>query len=158
MFDVNSEKLTEHERECPKNFWQTKELWVSFSEYCRSQGLKSNEWHAVRHGMVHKGLLPGRSRSSVAKRGRSRRIRSRFVPARLAAGGAEVSASAAACRLPRWFLHCEKEKLWAAYRLAFPRLNGGDYRELITSFATLDIIPTDLVEVMRRIKHSVSSQ
>jgi hypothetical protein len=49
MFYVNSEKLTERERECPRNFRQAQELGVSFSEYCRSQGLKSNEWHAVRH-------------------------------------------------------------------------------------------------------------
>jgi hypothetical protein len=109
MLDVNSEKLTERERECLKHFRQAQELGVSFAEYCRSQGLKSNEWHAVRHGMVHKGLLPGRKRSGGAKRRPSRRRHSRFVPVRLAAGGAEVSASAAACRLRHtsgWVIEC----------------------------------------------------
>jgi hypothetical protein len=108
MLDVNSEKLTERERECLEHFRQAQELGVSFAEYCRSQGLKSNEWHAVRHGMVHKGLLPGRSISG-AKRRPSRRRHSRFVPVRLAAGGAEVSASAAACRLRHtsgWVIEC----------------------------------------------------
>jgi hypothetical protein len=64
MLYVGSEKLTERERECLKHFRQAQDLRVSFAEYCRSQGLKANEWHAVRHGMVHKGLLPGRNRSS----------------------------------------------------------------------------------------------
>ena len=109
MLDVRNEKLTERERECLKHFRQAQELGVSFAEYCRSQGLKANEWHAVRHGMVHKGLLPGRSRSSGAKRGHSRRRDSRFVPVRLAADGAEVSASATACRLRHasgWVIEC----------------------------------------------------
>ncbi len=109
MLDVASEKLTERERECLKHFRQAQELGVSFAEYCRSQGLKSNEWHAVRHGMVHKGLLPGRNRSSGAKKKPSRRRQSRFAPVRLAAGGAEVSASAAACRLRHasgWVIEC----------------------------------------------------
>jgi hypothetical protein len=68
MLDVGSEKLTERERECLKHFRQARELGVSFAEYCRSQGLKANEWHAVRHGMVHKGLLPGGKRSVGASR------------------------------------------------------------------------------------------
>jgi hypothetical protein len=82
---------------------------MSFAEYCRSQGLKANEWHAVRHGMVHKGLLPGRRRSNGAKRRQSRQRHSRFVPVHLAAGGAEVSASATACRLRHtsgWVIEC----------------------------------------------------
>ena len=98
MLDVESEKLTERERECLKHLRQAQELGMSFAEYCRSQGLKANEWHAVRHGMVHKGLLPGK-RSVAAKRRQSRRRDSRFVPVRLAASGTEVSASAAACRV-----------------------------------------------------------
>jgi hypothetical protein len=109
MLDVGSEKLTERERECLKHFRQAQELGVSFAEYCRSQGLKAIEWHAVRHGMVHKGLLPGRSRRSGAKRRPSRPRHSRFVPVRLASGGAEVSASTAACRLRHpsgWVIEC----------------------------------------------------
>jgi hypothetical protein len=109
MLDVRNEKLTERERECLKHFRQAQELGVSFAEYCRSGGLKSNQWHAVRHGMVHKGLLPGRSRSSDAKIRPSRRRQSRFVPVRLAAGGAEVSAGATACRLRHtsgWVIEC----------------------------------------------------
>jgi hypothetical protein len=109
MLDVGSEKLTERERECLKHFRQAQELGVSFAEYCRSQGLKSNEWHAVRHGMVHKGLLPGRNRSGGTKKRPSRRRQSRFAPVRLAAGTAGVSANAAVCRLRHtsgWVIEC----------------------------------------------------
>ena len=109
MLDVGSEKLTERERECLKHFRQAQELGVSFAEYCRSQGLKSNEWHAVRHGMVHKGLLPGRNRRSGAKKRPSRGRSSRFVPVRLASVAAEVSANVAACRLRHtsgWVIEC----------------------------------------------------
>jgi hypothetical protein len=108
MLDVESGKLTERERECLKHFRQAQELGTSFAEYCRSQGLKANEWHAVRHGMVHKGLLPGKG-SVAAKRRLFRRRDSRFVPVRLAASGAEVSASATACRLRHasgWVIEC----------------------------------------------------
>jgi hypothetical protein len=109
MLDVDSEKLTERDRECLKHFRQAQELGVSFAEYCRSQSLKANEWHAVRHGMVNKGLLPGGNRRARAKRRRSTRKHSRFVPVRLATGGAEVSASTAACRLRHtsgWVIEC----------------------------------------------------
>jgi hypothetical protein len=109
MLDVGSEKLTERERECLKHFRQAQELGVSFAEYCRSQGLKSNEWHAVRHGMVHKGLLPGRNRSRGAKKRPSRRRQSRFAPVRLASGTAGVSANTAVCRLRHtsgWVIEC----------------------------------------------------
>lgn len=108
MLDVESGKLTERERECLKHFRQAQELGKSFAEYCRSQGLKASEWHAVRHGMVHKGLLPGK-RSVTAKRRPSLRRDSRFVPVRLASSGAEVSASATACRLRHtsgWVIEC----------------------------------------------------
>ncbi len=70
MLDVASEKLTERERECLKHFRRAQELGVSFAEYCRSQSLKSNEWHAVRHGMVHKGLLPGVTVVAVPRKNR----------------------------------------------------------------------------------------
>jgi hypothetical protein len=109
MLDVGTEKLTERERECLKHFRQAQERGASFAEYCRSQGLKANEWHAVRHGMVHKGLLPGSKQSVGAKKSRTRRKDSRFIPVRLAAGGAEVSASGAACRLRHtsgWVIEC----------------------------------------------------
>lgn len=109
MLDVASEKLTERERECLKHFRQAQELGVSFAEYCRSQGLRSNEWHAVRHGMVHKGLLPGRNRSSGAKKEPSRGRQSRFVPVRVASGAAGVAANTAACLLRHtsgWVIEC----------------------------------------------------
>jgi len=109
MLDVNGEKLTERERECLEHFRQAQELGVSFAEYCRSQGLKSNEWHAVRHGMVHKGLLPGRNRSSGAKKRPSRRRQSIFAPVRVASGAGVFSANVAACRLRHtsgWVIEC----------------------------------------------------
>jgi hypothetical protein len=109
MLDVNSEKLTERERECLKHFRQAQELGVSFNEYCRSQDLKSNEWHAVRHGMVHKGLLPGRNRSSGTKRKPSRRRQSRFVPVHLASNAGGISSDTAVCRLRHtsgWVIEC----------------------------------------------------
>ena len=108
MLDVESDKLTERKRECLRHFRQAQQRGTSFAEYCRSQGLKANEWHAVRHGMVHKGLLPGKRRVAAKKR-QPRRRHSRFVPVRLASSGVEVSASAIACRLRHtsgWVLEC----------------------------------------------------
>ena len=58
MLEVANDKLTERERECLKHIRQARERGISFAEYCRSGGLKANEWHGVRHGMVKKGLLP----------------------------------------------------------------------------------------------------
>lgn len=58
MLEVASEKLTERERECLEHFRQAREDGVSFAQYCRTSGLKASEWHAVRHGMVVKGLMP----------------------------------------------------------------------------------------------------
>jgi hypothetical protein len=109
MLEVGSEKLTERERECLKHFRQAQELGVSFAEYCRSQSLKANEWHAVRHGMVQKGLLPGRNRNSGTKRRPSRRRQSRFVPVRVASSPAGASASTGTCRLRHtsgWVIEC----------------------------------------------------
>jgi hypothetical protein len=70
MLDVGSEKLTERERECLKHFRQAQERGVSFAEYCRSQGLEANEWHAVRHGMAWytRDFCLGVSGVSVPKR------------------------------------------------------------------------------------------
>ena len=58
MLEVASEKLTERERECLKHLRQAWGRGISFAEYCRSNGLKASEGHAVRHGMVVKGLRP----------------------------------------------------------------------------------------------------
>jgi hypothetical protein len=82
MLEVASEKLTERELECVKHFRQAQERGGSFAEYCRAAGLKANEWHAVRHGMVQKGLLPGR-RGTGAKRKPTQQRRSRFIPVRV---------------------------------------------------------------------------
>jgi hypothetical protein len=59
MLEVTSEKLTERERTCVEHLRQAAQRGEGFDEYCRAKGLKANEWHAVRHGMVLKGLLPG---------------------------------------------------------------------------------------------------
>jgi hypothetical protein len=81
MLEVASEKLTERERECLKHFRQARESGVSFAEYCHSSGLNASEWHAVRHGMVVKGLMPpGQSGGPKRSRpGRSERDSYRYA-------------------------------------------------------------------------------
>jgi hypothetical protein len=86
------------ERGCLEHFRQARELGTRFAEYCRSQGLKANEWHAVRHGMVSKGLPPGRARNGGSKKRPSRNRRSNFIPVRVESGGGEVS--------PLWPAEC----------------------------------------------------
>jgi hypothetical protein len=108
MLEVASEKLTERERECLKHFRQAQERGGSFAEYCRTAGLKANEWHAVRHGMVHKGLLPGR-RSPGAKRKPTEPRRSRFIPVRLRPSGSADESVPLACRVRHpsgWVIEC----------------------------------------------------
>src|SRR5437868_12503364 len=74
MLEIATDKLTERERECLKHIRQGRERGVSFAQYCRSAGLKANEWHAVRHGMVKKRLLPpgpgARTKVAPSRRGR----------------------------------------------------------------------------------------
>jgi len=96
MLEVASEKLTERERTCVEHFRQAVERGESFAEYCRANGLKANEWHAVRHGMVLKGLLPP-ARRPAAKRTKGKR--SRFVPVQLAASASPSPLATPACRV-----------------------------------------------------------
>ena len=98
MLDVASEKLTERERECLKHFRQAREGGLSFAEYCRSSGLKANEWHAVRHGMVVKGLMPS-GQGGGPKKKPSRKKRARFIPVRVESAGVTVASAALACRV-----------------------------------------------------------
>src|SRR5580704_7712393 len=95
MLEVASEKLTERERECLKHFRQAREGGVSFAEYCRSSGLKASEWHAVRHGLVVKGLMrPGQG--GGPKKKPSRKKRARFIPIRVRVESAGVTVASAA--------------------------------------------------------------
>jgi len=98
MLEVASEKLTERQRECLKHFRQARERGLSFAEYCRSGGLKANEWHAVRHGMVVKGLMPP-GQGAGAKRKPARRKRARFVAVRVEPSVGTVAAPALTCRV-----------------------------------------------------------
>jgi hypothetical protein len=98
MLEVASEKLTERERECLKHFRQAREGGVSFAEYCRSSGLKANEWHAVRHGMVARGLMPPGQGGGPRKKP-SRRKRARFIPVRVESSCVTVASAALACRV-----------------------------------------------------------
>jgi hypothetical protein len=98
MVEVASEKLTERERECLKHFRQAREGGVSFAQYCRLSGLKANEWHAVRHAMVVKGLMPS-GQSGRGKRKPSRKKRGRFIPVRVESSGVTVASAALACRV-----------------------------------------------------------
>jgi hypothetical protein len=98
MLEVASEKLTERERECLKHFRQAREGGVSFAEYCRSSGLKASEWHAVRHGMVVKGLMPP-GQGGGPKKKPSRKKRARFIPVRVGSAGVTVASAALACRV-----------------------------------------------------------
>ena len=98
MVEVPSEKLTERERECLKHFRQAREGGVSFAEYCRSSGLKASEWHAVRHGMVVKGLMPP-GQGGGPKKKLSRKKRARFIPVRVESAGVTVASAALVCRV-----------------------------------------------------------
>ena len=98
MLEVASEKLSERELECLKHFRQAREGGVSFAGYCRSSGLKANEWHAVRHGMVVKGLIsPGQG--GGPKKKPSRKKRARFIPVRIKSSGVTVAGAALVCRI-----------------------------------------------------------
>ena len=110
MLEVASDKLTERERECLKHFRQAQERGGSFAEYCRTAGLNASEWHAVRHGMVEKGLLPGRRRTG-SKRKPTEPRRSRFIPVRLkpSSSADQSCPAAAACRVRHpsgWVIEC----------------------------------------------------
>jgi hypothetical protein len=98
MLDVAADKLTERERECLKHIRQARDCGLSFAEYCRSIGLKANEWHAVRHGMVKKGLLPP-GQGAKTKGTRSRRKRGRFIPVRVEPSNGAGAWSGMACRV-----------------------------------------------------------
>ena len=98
MVEVASEKLTERERECLKHFRQAREGGLSFAQYCRSSGLKANEWHAVRHGMVVKGLMPS-GQGGGPKKKPSRKKRARFIPVRVESAATAVTSAALACRV-----------------------------------------------------------
>ena len=82
MLEIATDKLTERERECLKHIRQARESGVSFAQYCRSIGLIANEWHAVRHGMVKKRLLPP-GQGCRPKRVRHVRKHGPFIPVRV---------------------------------------------------------------------------
>jgi hypothetical protein len=67
MLAVTSEKLREREQTCVEHFRQAAERGGSFAEYFRTNGLRANDWHAVRHGMVLKGLVPPAKQSAVKR-------------------------------------------------------------------------------------------
>ena len=98
MQDVATDKLTERERECMKHIRQARERGLSFAEYCRSVGLKANEWHAVRHGMVKKGLMPP-GPGAKTKRTPSRRKSARFIPVRVEPSNGTGAWGGTACRV-----------------------------------------------------------
>ena len=96
MLEVKGEKLTERERACVDHFRRAAEGGGSFAEYCRANGLKANEWHGVRHGMVLKGLLPGAKRPASKP---SKAKRSRFVPVQLARSVSASPLATPVCRV-----------------------------------------------------------
>jgi hypothetical protein len=98
MLEGANDKLTDRERECVKHIGQARERGMSFAEYCRSAGLKANEWHGVRHGMVKKKLLPpgpGTRSKSVP----SRRKPARFIPVRVEPSSGTGSSIGMLCRV-----------------------------------------------------------
>jgi hypothetical protein len=98
MLEVANDKLTDRERECVRHIRQARERGMSFAEYCRSAGLKANEWHGVRHGMVKKNLLPpgpGAKRKSA----RSRRKPVGFIPVRVESSGGTGASIGMLCRV-----------------------------------------------------------
>jgi hypothetical protein len=98
MLEVANDRLTDRERECVKHIRQARERGVSFAEYCRSAGLKANEWHAVRHGMVKKKLLPP-GPGATARSVPSRRKPVGFIPVRVEASHGSGSPGGMLCRV-----------------------------------------------------------
>jgi hypothetical protein len=116
MLEVTSEKLTERERTCVEHFRQAAERGGGFAEYCRSNGLKANERHAVKHGMMLKGLLPP-GRRAAAKRARGKR--SRFISVQVARSASPGPVGTPACRVrypSGWVIVCASlpEARWLA--------------------------------------------
>jgi len=97
MLEIATDRLTERERECLKHIRRAREREVSFAQYCRSIGLMANEWHAVRHGMVKKGLLPP-GQGGKTKKTPSRRKRAHFIPVRVESSNGAGSGTGMACR------------------------------------------------------------
>ena len=120
MSEVTSERLTERERACMEHFRQARERGGSFAEYCRANGLNANEWHAVKHGMMQKGLLaPGRGSAKT----RSKRRRSGFVSVQVARSGGPSPLATPACRVRNplgWLIECASlpEAAWLAALMA----------------------------------------
>lgn len=98
MLEVSNDKLTDRERECLKHIRQARERGMSFAEYCRSAGLKANEWHGVRHGMVKKKLLPP-GPGAKPKSAPSRRKPARFIPVRVESSSSTGSSIGMLCRV-----------------------------------------------------------
>ena len=59
--------------------------------------------------------------------------------------GSEVS-------YPKWFLDGKKLMLLEAFSTAFPRVQANSYSDLVTSFATLDLVPAELLDLFQRIQ------
>jgi hypothetical protein len=101
MPEVTNERLTERERACMEHFRKAQERGESFAEYCRSNGLNANEWHAVKHGMMLKGLLPP-GKGPAKKRSKIRRPkkkRSGFVSVQVARSASPSPLGTPVCRV-----------------------------------------------------------
>jgi hypothetical protein len=108
MLEVANDELTDRERECVKHIRQARERGMSFAEYCRSTGLKANEWHGVRHGMVKKKLLPPVP-GSRPKPVRSGGKPARFIPVRVESSSGTGSSIGMLCRVRHpsgWIIEC----------------------------------------------------
>lgn len=57
-------------------------------------------------------------------------------------------------RYPKWFLTCHKSSLIEADKKAFPRLKGFHDKDFTTSYATLNLIPADLKELLLSIQQT----
>lgn len=108
--------LTPRERACIEHMQAAQKQQVSFAQYCRENGMKSSQWHWVKHTLVHKGVLPPprKPQRSVIPQ------RSGFIPVRLTA---PPHATEVVCRirLPQgWTLECVSwpEPLWLSQLMA----------------------------------------
>jgi hypothetical protein len=98
MSEPNLENLSERERSCVKHLRQAQELGVSFAQYCRERGLKSNQWYWVKGGLVRKGVIAGRPQAAEDKP-------AGFVPVRIA----PPAAAGTVCRIrppSGWVIEC----------------------------------------------------
>ena len=103
MSNATIEELSEKERACLSHDLQAQAQGISFAEYCRSRGLKVNQWYWVRSGLIRKGVIAAAAAASAEIDPPSGFAPIQITPA--------VSCETSACRLRHpsgWVIECER--------------------------------------------------